>query len=150
MSRNLIITVVVVLVLIVGGWLLTRSKQPTMSSPETQSTQAPVSTESASPLSTASEGATMKKDSNIVKITANGFSPKSITVKMGESITWENTDTANHTVNSDNHPTHLLYQFLNLSVIKPGDKKSITPPKVGTFTYHDHLNPSLIGSVTVQ
>ncbi len=150
MSRNLVIAVVVILVLIVGGWLLTRPKQPAMSSPETQSTQAPASTESAAPTSTASEGAMMKKDSNLVKITANGFSPKSITVKTGESITWENTDSSNHTVNSDNHPTHLLYPFLNLGVIKPGDKKSVASPKAGTFTYHDHLNPSLTGSVTVQ
>lgn len=147
MSRNLVIAVVVILLLILVGWYLMRPKQPTTQTPQPSHT--PISTEStASP--TATQRAMMQEEKNLVKITANSFSPQSITVKAGESVTWENTDTENHTVNSDNHPTHLLYSFLNLGVIKPGDKKSVTLSKAGTFTYHDHLNPSLTGSVTVQ
>lgn len=146
MSRNLVIGIVVVLIVILAGWYLTKPKQQTETP---QSAQAPSTTQSASPSSTASEGAMMKSE-NVVKITSSGFSPQSVTVKVGESVTWENTDSENHTVNSAPHPTHTAYPLLNLGVIKPGEKKSLTFPDAGTYKYHDHLNPSLTGSVTVQ
>ena len=150
MSRNfVIISIVILLLIVVGGWLLMRPKQSATIT-TTQPTETPVASESASPIpATATSGAMMKQE-GLVKITASGFLPKNITIKVGSSVTWENTDSANHTVSSDNHPTHLLYPFLNLGIIKPGTKKSVTPPKVGSFTYHDHLNPSLTGIVTVQ
>lgn len=146
MSRNLVIGVVVVLVLVAAGWYLTRSKQSPSETP--QATQTPPSTESASPQA-ASEGAMMKQV-NMVKITASGFSLKDITIKVGDTVTWHNTDTENHNVNSAPHPTHTAYPLLNLGVIKPGGQKSLSFPTPGTYKYHDHLNPSLTGSVTVQ
>lgn len=137
MSRNAVIAVVGVVVLVLVGWFLTRPKQTT--SPElSQPTQAPVSTESA------------VFSANTVNITDSGFSPKEIIIKAGGSVTWENQDSVGHTVNSAVHPTHLVYPPLNLDVIKPGEQKSLAFPAVGTYKYHDHLNPSLTGSVTVQ
>lgn len=147
MSRNLVIGIVVVLVLIVGGWYLTKPKQQAPEAP--QPTPAPATTEGAAP-SPASEGAMMKKEANLVKITSSGFSPQTLTIKLGDSVTWENDDSENHTVNSAPHPTHTAYPSLNLGVIKPGDQKSLTFPTTGTYKYHDHLNPSLTGSVTVE
>lgn len=148
MSRNTTVAVVVVLVLIVGGWFLTRPKQPTTPSPS-ETTQPPASTESASP-SSASEGAMMKEDKNLVKVSATGFTPQNLTVKAGNTVTWMNGDTVDHIVNSAVHPTHQVYPPLNLGVIKSGDKTSLSFPTAGTYKYHDHLNPSATGSVTVQ
>lgn len=146
MSRNISIAIVVVLVVIVAGWFLTRPKQTAIL--ESQPTQAPISTESASPQS-ATEGSQMSEKNNVT-ITASGFSPKEIIIKVGEDVTWMNSDAIDHTVNSAPHPTHTAYLLLNLDAIKPGKKKSLTFPKAGTYKYHDHLNPSLTGSVTVQ
>lgn len=143
MSRNVIIGIVVVVVLIGGYFLLSPKSQP--AAPQTPETA--TSTESAAPQAT--EGA-MMGEQMAVTISASGFVPKAVTVKVGDSVTWENTDSANHTVNSDPHPTHTLYPFLNVGVVKAGEKKSVTFDKAGTYTYHDHLNPSLTGSVTVQ
>lgn len=143
MSRNVTLVIVVVLILIVGGWFLTRPKQTTI--PESvQPTQTPVSKESASPVASPSAA------TNLVTITKSGFSPKDLTIRLSETVTWMNSDTIDHTVNSAPHPTHTLYTPLNLDTIKPGEKKSLTFPKAGTYKYHDHLNPSLTGSVTVQ
>lgn len=147
MSRNTIIAVVVVLVLVIGGWLLTRPAKQVIQTP--QATETPVSTSSALP-SAATSGATITEQKNLVTINSDGFAPKNITIKLGDTITWTNADTKNHNISSDNHPTHLLYPFLNLGMIKPGESKSLTPAKGGTFTYHDHLNSSLTGVVTVQ
>ena len=148
MSRNTSIIIVVVLVLIVAGWLLTRPKQSATPVPTTQPTQTSTSTESASPA--ASEGATMS-EKKVVNISSSGFTPQNMTVKVGDTVTWMNADSTSHTVNSDPHPTHTLYPILNtVGLIKAGEKKSLQFTSAGTYKYHDHLNPSLTGSVTVQ
>jgi plastocyanin len=54
------------------------------------------------------------------------------------------------TVNSDNHPTHKLYPFLNLGAFENGSSVQAVFDKAGTYTYHDHFNPSNIGKVIVQ
>lgn len=148
MSRNAVLAIAVVLLLIVGGWLLLRPQQPA-STTQPQVTPDPVLTESAAPATATSE-ASVTQEENKVTITDAGFSPKEITIKAGESVVWMNEGTVDHTVNSVVHPTHLLYPPLNLNTIKPGEQKSLIFPDAGTYKYHDHLNPSLTGSVTVQ
>lgn len=149
MSRNVVITIVVVLVVIAAGWYLMRPKQPVAPATVTvESTPAPASSESSAP-SAASEGAMMKGET-VVKITASGFSPKAVTIKVGDSVTWMNTDSLDHTVNSAVHPTHQVYPPLNLGNVQPGGKVSLKFPTAGTYKYHDHLNPTLTGSVSVE
>lgn len=146
MSRNVILAaVVVVVVVILAGWFLMRPKQVATPIPARVSTPAPVV--SATP--SATEGAVVA-GKNVVRISSTGFLPKDTTIKAGESVTWANDDTVDHTVNSAQHPTHLIYPALNLGVVKPGGSKSLTFPEAGIYRYHDHLNPSLFGSVTVQ
>lgn len=143
MSRNTLVAAVAVILLILVGWYVVKPKSTTP--PETVQ---PSQTPTTSP-SSASEGA-MMKEVTIVKITSVGFSPQTITIKAGDKVTWTNGDSANHTVNSSPHPIHTDNPFLNLGLIKPGESKSVTFEKSGTYKYHDHLNPSLTGSVTVQ
>lgn len=143
-SRNATYAVVI-LVVIVIGWFLTRPKQAT--APTSPAITTPSSTESAT--SPASEGGTLQ-EKNIVEVTGSGFSPADITIKVGGSVTWQNRDTVDHIVNSAVHPTHLVYPPLNLGVMKPGESRSLTFPTAGIYKYHDHLNPSLFGSITVQ
>ena len=142
MPRNLVIAAVVILFLIVSVWFLTRSDKQTSQTPAETST----SPESSAP-STASDAAVPVDK---VSITAGGFSPKAITVKIGQSVIFENMDSANHIVNSDPHPTHTMYSFLNVGLIKPGESKTVMFEKTGQYTFHDHLNPSLTGTVTVE
>jgi len=147
MSRNTLVAAVAVILLVLVGWYVVKSKSTTP--PETvQPNQTPTPSASVSP-SSASEGAMMKEET-MVKITSVGFSPQTITIKVGDKVAWTNGDSANHTVNSAPHPIHTAYPPLNLGTINPGEKKSLTFPKAGTYKYHDHLNPSLTGSVTVQ
>lgn len=144
MSKNVVIAAAVIVVLGIAGWYLTRSK-PVMA-PEVSQPTSSTGSESATPA--ASTSATVTE--NVVTISSAGFSPKDIVIKVGESINWKNTDTQNHTVNSDPHPIHTTYAPLNLGLIKPGEEKSLTLPTAGTYKYHDHLNPSLKGSITVE
>lgn len=151
MSRNVVIGVVAVLVLGFIGWnILNSQKYSTKTSPVSSPT--PTTTDSSAP--SATEGGAVVEESSksqsVVKITSSGFTPQNITIKAGEPVVWVNEDAVDHAVNSAVHPTHQLYPRLNLGTIKPGDEKSLTFPDSGSYKYHDHLNPSLIGSVTVE
>lgn len=148
MSKNIWIGLIVLITLILAGWYFIQSQKP-------QPTQAPATeaqpkttpaTTSASP----SETEEMKQNKTVVNITSTGFSLANITINAGDSVIWRNGDSANHNVSSAPHPIHTTYSPLNLGVIKPGESKSLTFPTAGTYKYHDHLNPSLTGSVTVE
>lgn len=150
MSKNVLIALAVIVVLAVAGWYVLRPQKMSAPQPPQAVTTSPTPT-TQSPAAT--EGATMEEkkiDKNTVQISSSGFTPQNMTIKVGESVTWINKDDQKHTVNSLPHPTHTDYLKLNLGVIQPDEQKSLTFTQAGTFKYHDHLNPSLFGSVTVE
>lgn len=85
-----------------------------------------------------------------VTLTANGFSPATLTVKTGTKVTWTNQGGSGATVSSDPHPIHTNYAPLNLGNFPDGGKLSLTFEKPGTYGYHNHLNPSQTATVIVQ
>lgn len=147
MSKNVLIAGVVIIVLALAGWFLLKPQNQSVPPAPSDVTSTPTPTQSPTPTATAEA---MMEEKNLVTISSSGFSPKKITIKVGGSVTWVNSDTQDHTVNSSPHPTHTDNPFLNLGLIRPGEKKSLTFDKAGTYKYHDHLNPSLNGSVTVE
>lgn len=145
MSRNVVIGAVVVVVVVLGWYYFQSQKggvnytSPQLTPTATQPEESPAT----------SSAQTVEK--NVVNIQSSGFLPKDVTIKVGESVTWVNQDTSDHQVKSAVHPTHLVYPPLNnVDLIKPGEKKPLVFPTAGSYKYHDHLNPSLIGSVTVE
>ena len=74
------------------------------------------------------------------------FSPQSITIKAGQSVTWTNTGPSVHDVTSD---TPGLFASGNLSVGGEGNPYggsqggifTFTFNTPGTYTYHSSLNP---------
>jgi plastocyanin len=87
-----------------------------------------------------------------VSITSSGFSPATVTVKVGQAVTWVNTDSAPHIVASDPYPTdNALSGFDSQQNLSPNDHYSFAFDKAGTYTYHDDLNPyTLAGTVIVK
>jgi plastocyanin len=78
-----------------------------------------------------------------VSITKTGFSPKTVTVVQGDTVTWTNADSSNHQVVSDRG-------LGGSPVLKPGEGFSATFPAAGDFPYHDGLNPKEKGTVKVK
>ncbi len=92
-----------------------------------------------------------------------GFSPQDVTVKKGGTVTWKNASTGNMNVASAQHPTHTVYDDTSRSAhcaasytgpkpfdqCSPGGDYSFTFEKLGKNGYHDHINASAFGSVTV-
>ncbi|MEK7651987.1 MAG: cupredoxin domain-containing protein [Patescibacteria group bacterium] len=86
-----------------------------------------------------------------IKITANGFVPSSITIQKGDYVQFTNTDSNPHWPASGPHPVHTaLPGFDALKGITTGNYYRYQFTQVGTWSFHDHLNPSLKGTVTVK
>lgn len=148
MSKNTLIATVVVVVLVLAGWYFIKSQKGGVSYTQPAPAASP---EVSQPTASATSSAAETTEKNAVNIESSGFLPKDITIRTGESVTWVNIDTVNHQVKSAVHPAHLLYPPLNtVDLLKTGEKKSLAFPQAGTYKYHDHLNPTLTGSVTVE
>ncbi|MBI4039799.1 cupredoxin domain-containing protein [Candidatus Daviesbacteria bacterium] len=137
----IIAAIAVIIILAYGAYRVYRSNNRSSVTPMTTVPASSPEVTTSAPTQTA----------NTITISSNSFSPQTTTIKAGDSATWTNNDSQPHQVNSDVHPTHLLYPPLNeIGLIQPGQSKSLTFPTPGTYKYHDHLNPSLTGTVIVQ
>ena len=91
-----------------------------------------------------------------VTIAANGVSPKSVTVAVGQSVTFVNNDSRPHEIGSDPHPQHGTCPSIEggLATLSPGQTKLTHGfANTGTCGYHDHLdntNTAFQGSIVVQ
>ncbi len=99
-----------------------------------------------------------------VTYTGTEYTPKDVTIKKGGTVTWKNGSTGNMWVASAMHPTHTVYSGTSRTEhcassytgAKPFDQckgeaadYSFTFDKLGKNGYHDHINASAFGSVTV-
>jgi plastocyanin len=71
------------------------------------------------------------------------FSPATLTIKVGTTVTWTNKDSTTHTVISDNG----VFQSGNMA---PNATFTYTFNNAGTFPYHCSIHPSMKGTVVVQ
>jgi plastocyanin len=78
------------------------------------------------------------------------FVPAEVTVKAGETITWENEDTAIHTATSGENSTP--DGKFDTSLVSPGQssKPQTMPSEPGEYSYFCTLHPWMTGTVTVS
>lgn len=89
--------------------------------------------------------------SRIIKVEANGFSPKSLNIVAGDTVTFINNDTQEHWPASDDHPAHQIYpEFDSKRALCPGEHWSFRFDKAGAWGMHDHLFSSFRGTIIVQ
>ena len=96
-----------------------------------------------------------------ITLTASGFSPSSVTIKKGGTVTFKNESTGEMWVGSAQHPTHTAYSGRTLTQhcpdttgtafdqCKSGNTYSFMFEKVGSWSYHNHKNASQFGAVVV-
>jgi plastocyanin len=77
-----------------------------------------------------------------VTISAAGFAPATVTINQGDTVTWTNTDVANHQPAGNK-------AGLSSPVLSTGQSYSFVFKDAGTFSYQDALNKKLKGSVVV-
>ena len=86
-----------------------------------------------------------------VRYTDNGFAPSKIEVSTGTMVEFANESNIEMWVASDVHPSHeKLPTFDQFRSFKKGGLYRYVFDKAGTWEYHDHISPSLVGVVTVK
>ena len=81
---------------------------------------------------------------NTIEIKDFNFSPKTLTVKSGEKITWINRDEEPHTVVS------VEKQFKKSSALDTDQEFTITAGAPGTYTYFCSVHPKMTGTIVVE
>ncbi len=71
------------------------------------------------------------------------FNPDDLSVAVGSTVTWTNTDSVAHTSTSDN-------RTWDSGSVAPHAQFSVTFQNAGTFRYHCAIHPGMVGTVTVQ
>jgi plastocyanin len=97
---------------------------------------------SSSSPSSASVAAPAANPSAVI-IAGFAFSPQTLTVAKGTSVTWTNNDSTTHTVTSDTS----VWDSGNLA---PGKTFSFTFNQTGTFPYHCNIHSSMTAKIVVQ
>jgi len=78
-----------------------------------------------------------------VEIKDLAFSPATLTVAIGTTVTWTNQDSVNHTVTSRTG-------IFDSGIMSRGDTYSLTFNDVGDFEYYCTLHPDMVGHVIVK
>lgn len=88
---------------------------------------------------------------NTVTFDGSAFSPASLTVKSGTTVTFTNNSDTPVWPASDPHPTHTdLPGFDANKGLTKGESYSFTFVKVGSWGYHNHLSSGEKGTIVVQ
>ncbi len=156
MNKN-IIAVVIVAIVLVGGYFLLRGapqRAPSVSQPSNQKASPPSSAEQAP-----------AEEKNVVTYTDAGYSLATLRIKKGETVTFKNQGSQSMWTASAMHPTHRIYSGTSLDEhcsggtntafdackgILPSKLWSFTFDKAGTWKYHNHLNPGDTGTIVVE
>lgn len=86
-----------------------------------------------------------------VRYTDNGFVPAKVEVSTGTMVEFVNESSMEMWVASDVHPSHeKLPTFDQFRSFRKGGLYRYVFDKAGTWEYHDHISPSLVGIVTVR
>lgn len=105
----------------------------------TTTTAAPVGTTAGGgAVTTAGSGTT-----NAVSIANFAFSPSSLTVKVGDTVTWTNNDSATHTVVA-------VDGSFKSGDLGQGASYQFSFKTAGTYAYKCGIHPSMTGTVVVQ
>lgn len=81
---------------------------------------------------------------NLVTINDFAFSPQSITVSVGDTVTWQNDHNVGHTVTSDSGSE------LDSPLLGQGETYRHIFNSAGSFPYHCTPHPFMTGVVLVQ
>jgi plastocyanin len=85
-----------------------------------------------------------------VEITAKGFEPATLRIKVGAKVTWNNTDSVLHQIASNPYPANNGLPGLSSPGLESGQSYSYTFRQAGKFGYHDQQNPTqMLGVVDV-
>jgi plastocyanin len=78
-----------------------------------------------------------------VSISGNAFAPRTVTVEVGDTVTWTNSDARAHTATADGGT-------FDTGAISRNAGATVTFSNAGTFPYHCSIHPDMAGTIVVQ
>lgn len=138
MNKMLIVVVIAVILIGGGAYFLSKSHS---AQPQTQNM--PMPTQEQSQTSPTTGAVQAPSGQTAVTIQNFAFSPATLTVKVGDKVTWTNQDSAPHSATADDNS-------FDTGVLRQGQSGSITFSKPGTYTYHCSVHPMMKGIIVVQ
>jgi len=89
------------------------------------------------------------KTVEILGLEAPFYSPNTINIKAGETLTFDNVDANFHTVTSGNQATGPDGNF-DSGLLSAGEKFTLTLDKPGTYQYYCTIHPNMVGTIIVS
>lgn len=135
-----ILLAVIILLMVSGGWIFLKNKKESIV--ENNSTS-----------------------NNTVVYSDTGYVPNTLTIKQGETVTWENKSKYSMWTASAMHPSHRAYPGTDITAcgtqtllpmfdacqkIEPGQSWSFKFDNIGNWKYHNHSNSSHFGTIVVE
>ena len=119
---------------------------------ESSATTSGASEETEETPTTTQNGTPEKAAATTVEITEFAYSPKEITVKVGDTVEWVNRDAFLHTVTSGEvtGPENKADDKFDENLDEAGSKASVTFDEAGTFTYFCKQHNAMDGVVIVE
>lgn len=141
-QKTVIITVAVLAVLVGVVLLVTNGKDNDNDKDNSPaaSSSTPATTETTTPAANNNAVA-----ATAVSISSFDYTPGTITVKVGATVTWTNNDDVNHTVTANTASANAP----DSKTFGKGETYSFTFDKAGTYAYHCQLHSSMQGTVVV-
>jgi plastocyanin len=137
MKKPIVIIVIVVVIVLGGAGTYALTHRATKTTTASNTTPTPTSTDT-------------NTATNTITYADSGFSPSNLTVKSGTTVTIKNTSSQTMQFDSDPHPVHTNDTDLNAGSIAAGKSTTFVADKMGTFGYHNHLDPGQTGTIIVQ
>jgi len=91
----------------------------------------------------ASATAPSAREEHTVQIKGFAFAPRTITVKVGNTVTWTNGDSVGHTATADD-------DSFDTGLLAKGQSGSVTFDTPGTYTYFCTPHPNMKATVLVE
>lgn len=144
---NALLVVLVIVALGIGAYYLATGKSQ-RSAPEStteETTGVTESNEMVKDESTEGEDAMMAEDEVEVSIENFAFSPETITVKPGATISVTNLDSVGHTLTADDGTS------FDTGMLTNGESTTITAPdEPGEYSFHCTPHPYMTGTIIVE
>lgn len=144
LSMGKIITTIVIVLLVIWGlyYVVDNKINKPAATYATSSVSTPSATQGTD-TRTGAEGTTSTPANTTVEITNFAFSPKSLTVKKGTTVTWVNRDSSPHNV------TSVTGNVLKSQTLSTGQSFSYSFNEVGTVQYYCTIHPNMRATVIV-
>jgi plastocyanin len=164
-GKNVWVVTAVVIVILAGIWLFTRPATAPGNTNVTV-TEGENGGETFTNTTSTTTTTTTAPQSVTVTYTDAGFSPKSVSIPVGGSVTWVNQSSGKMWVATARHPDHTVYDasatathcaagytgtapFDECKSVEAGGTYTFTFTKAGSWGYHNHSNANATGMVIV-